>query len=67
MPSPDLAAIFDLCKLKIPSQGFLSGNQAKFALRIHVKPSKKQYTSHNNMVHYITDRGGNWTIMQKHH
>ena len=23
---------------------------------------KKQYTSHNNMVDYITDRGGNWTL-----
>ena len=46
-------------------QGFLSGNKSKFALHVHVtaKPLKKQYTSHNNMVDYITDRCGNWTII----
>ena len=36
-----MAAILDLCKLKIP-QSFLSGNQAKFILQIRVtaKPLK---------------------------
>ena len=36
-----MAAILDWCKFNFP-QGFLSGNQAKFALHIHVtaKPSK---------------------------
>ena len=45
-----------IMQIENPPQGFLSGNQAKLVLHIHVtaKPLKK-YTSHN-MVDYITDR-----------
>ena len=45
-----MAAILDLCKLQDFSQGFHSGNQAKFVLQIHVimKLSKNKSTLDNS-------------------